>query len=129
MNHCMGVNRAFEGERVKLVTQIEKAQHVLTWAVCGGQLQPLSRQLPGIRDARLQCEPGFVEIPEVKLARRQKRFDAQSRQVGLSRAEFLFVAKKAQAPAHSLPGVIRRLEDALEGVAADDFADLVGNAL
>ena len=71
----VGVNRAFEGKRVELLTEIEKAQRVLTRAVCGGQLQPLSHKLPGVEDTRLQREPGFVEIPQFELARGQKRLD------------------------------------------------------
>jgi hypothetical protein len=31
----------------------------------GGQLQPLSHKLPGVRRTGLQRETGFVEIPSV----------------------------------------------------------------
>src|SRR5262249_46344770 len=123
-SHEVAVNRAFEGERVELVMQVEKAQHVLARPVCGGQFQPLSHLLPGVRDTRLQGETGFVEIPEIEFAPGQKRFNAQLRQFGLRRAEFIFVAKKAQAPAHSFPDVVVGFEDVLQGIAADDLTDL-----
>src|SRR5262245_64633372 len=117
MNHCVGVNRIFEGKRMELVTQIEKAQQVLARTMRGGQLQSLSHELPSIRDTGLQREPGFVEIPEVEFAGGQERFGAQSRQFGLRRAEFILVAKKAQAPAHSLDRKSTRLNSSHLGIS------------
>lgn len=75
LNHHVSVNQGFEGERMEPVMEIEKAQHVVTRPMCGGQLQHLPYELLGVRDTRLERESGFVEIPKVELARVQKRFE------------------------------------------------------
>ena len=69
VDHGLGINGALKGKRMKLVSQVKKAQDVLARTMGGRQFQGLPHFLPGVRDTRSEGEARFIEIPEIKLAR------------------------------------------------------------
>ncbi|MCW5969750.1 MAG: hypothetical protein KIT57_14675 [Blastocatellales bacterium] len=105
---------------MKLVMQIEKAEHVLARAVReANSISP--HHLPGIRNGRLQREPGLIEIPQIELTAGQQQIGSQPCQFDLVPRETLLHRGSCACCGAFASNVVLAAENFLERVAADDL--------
>src|SRR5262245_27709616 len=85
----------------------------------------MSAQLPGIGHTRCEGEPGPIKIDEVEIAVRRSTSHPQFVQMCLGCLEISFIPLIARRTAHPFPDVTSSLEQPLERIGRERFAEFL----